>query len=211
MNRTEVTDLLSKAKAATYDLDSRVSKTKGLNLKTIPGFESYVISDCGTKIYRRSVNKSGIWLKEIKPQLTDSGYYRATLTSNGKKGRRSSVSFARLVLFAHKGLPGDMAMEADHIDFNPKNNHISNLQWVTRLKNNQRRGEVGRQLQGSQIHLSKLSEKQVEAIMCLLVDGVSISHLAAAMGITEETVRSISRKETWKHVNKKFLRKIGEA
>lgn len=106
--------------------------------KEIPGYEGwYEVSDIGTvRSMDRAVeharfgvqNRKG---KVIKAKETEDGYLMVRLSKNGvRKGKLSH----RLVLEAFVG-PCPEGMEARHLDGNPKNNSVDNLQWGTPKEN----------------------------------------------------------------------------
>ena len=89
----------------------------------IIGYENYLIHEDGT-VYSKKRKKF------LKPQLRNR-YYRVGLSKNGKT---SMLSINRLV--AEHYIPNpENKPEVDHIDDDPINNHISNLQWLTHQEN----------------------------------------------------------------------------
>lgn len=92
--------------------------------KFIPGYEGlYSINECGD-VYSHTKYK-------ILRPCTHNGYLLVNLHKN-KKGK--TLPIHRLVAFAYLPKP-EGNVEIDHIDTNRKNNHVSNLRWVTRLQN----------------------------------------------------------------------------
>lgn len=62
------------------------------------------------------------------------GYMRIKLFNT--KGKRINIKIHRLVATYFLITPEDYKLlEVDHIDSNPKNNNINNLQWVTHNEN----------------------------------------------------------------------------
>jgi len=89
----------------------------------INGYENYLIHDNGT-VYSKTTKKF------LKPQLRNR-YYRVGVSKNGKQ---SWLSINRLVGEYYIPNPQNKE-EVDHIDNNPKNNDVSNLQWLTHQEN----------------------------------------------------------------------------
>ncbi len=96
------------------------------------GFENqYEVSNTGDI---KNVKSGRILAKSIM----GSGYYKADLWSFGK---RRQTSIHRVVAGAFLGIPVD-GMEVNHKDGNKLNNHVSNLEWVTKSENEQHSREV---------------------------------------------------------------------
>ena len=96
------------------------------------GFENqYEVSNAGDI---KNV-KSG---KILSKSIMGAGYYKADLWSFGK---RRQTSIHRVVAGAFLGIPVD-GMEVNHKDGNKLNNHVSNLEWVTKSENEQHSREV---------------------------------------------------------------------
>lgn len=92
--------------------------------KAIQGFDSYLISN-----YGRVLNlKTG---KILKPRTIGNGYKAVTLY-NDKKA--TSMYVHRLV--AEAFIPNiENKPQVNHMDEDKKNNHVSNLEWVTPWEN----------------------------------------------------------------------------
>lgn len=69
--------------------------------------------------------------RKRKPTKDKEGYFRISLTKNGKQ---KSYGIHRLVALAFLPNP-DNKPEVDHIDTNVNNNNVSNLRWATRNEN----------------------------------------------------------------------------
>lgn len=116
--------------------------------KTIDGFENkYQVSNLGRV---RSVNriiKDAIGRKRcLKGKLLafayNKGYPFVTLWS-GSEQKRISKFVSRLVAQAFIPNPYNLPF-VNHIDENPKNNHVSNLEWCTVAYNNAYNGAMKR-------------------------------------------------------------------
>ena len=97
-----------------------------MNKRSIFGFDRYLIDEFGN-VY--SVKKSGTII--IKPREQKGGYLLINLYKNGK-------SYTKLVhrLVAETFVPNPTYKpEVNHKDGNPKNNNITNLEWVTAAEN----------------------------------------------------------------------------
>ena len=143
----------------------------------VKGYEGlYEVSDQGR--VRRATTK-----RLLKPRI-QSGYSIFTLYKNSK---RFGTGVHRLVALAF--IPNPLELETvDHIDNDPANNHVSNLQWMTR-KDNQNKNQIGE----GHPH-SKLTVEQVRAIK---KDTRPTAAIGAAYGVARQTVRDILAGRTW--------------
>lgn len=97
--------------------------------KDIPGFEgSYQISDHG-RLKSFKELKEGRILSTINNR---GGYISVVLCRNNKAERSTRIH--RLVAENFLSNPENLP-EVNHIDGNKQNNHITNLEWVTRKQN----------------------------------------------------------------------------
>lgn len=92
-------------------------------LKTIVDFPNYKVDSEG-----RVYNNQGNELRQTKNR---SGYLVVKLCRDGFE---KQCSVHRLVASAFYDNP-DQSLEVNHIDGNKENNHIGNLEWVTRSEN----------------------------------------------------------------------------
>lgn len=106
--------------------------------KAVPGYEGrYEVSDHGrVRSVPRPRTKGGI-LSPAARTLAGNGqthapYYHVGLYMPGKK--RKFFYIHRLVLMAFSRLPTDEE-DADHVDGDTENNHLSNLRWMPMSKN----------------------------------------------------------------------------
>jgi len=136
-------------------------------------------------------NKSG---KFLKTYVRKSGY--------------NSVS-AGLVhrLVAETYLPNPNGLpEVDHIDNNKSNNHISNLQWVTRKENMSKAKSDGllgknQQPKGSMNGRSKITEDIVKEIRTLYgSEKYTQKKLADIYGINQRSISNIVKRKSWRHI-----------
>lgn len=101
-------------------------------LETVPSlelFKGYSISDDG-RVFSHKYNKF------MKPSIrmgNGVSYERIGLSDLNKKRRTFSIH--RLVCLAFKYNPDHKNLTVNHIDENPFNNHIDNLEWMTISEN----------------------------------------------------------------------------
>ena len=97
--------------------------------KDIPGF-NYQINE-----YGQIMNRFG---KIMKPRKR---IYSAITLYDGNGNQYQCSNIGRLVLQAFIGI--DDSKECNHIDGDKYNNHISNLEWVTKSENCKHRDKMG--------------------------------------------------------------------
>lgn len=106
--------------------------------------------------------------------------------------------------------------EVNHIDNNPSNNHVSNLEYLTHDENMKYMAKQGRtnrsgavlarklnpeKFRGEQVAGAKLTEKEVLQIRSLYAQGgTSLSKLAAQFGVSKGVIQHIVAYRTWRHV-----------
>lgn len=139
--------------------------------------------------------------KYLKPWITKGYLY---ITIDGKK-----YLLHRLIAqcFLKKQLKHT---EVNHKDGNKKNNHIDNLEWVTRCENikhsykngfhkstdyhKKRASEANK---GEKNHFAKLNLKKVKEINLYLQKGLTQKEIAKMYGVSRELISSIKRKKIW--------------
>lgn len=134
--------------------------------KDVPGFEQqYQVSNfghiCGKS---RTVNvNGGSWVKPsqiMKNGITSHGYPHITLCISGKK---HTCLVHRLVMWAFVG-PQEKGMEVNHIDGNKTNNHIANLEYLSRSDNTIHAFRTGLMTRKRRLKNCKLTDEQVREI-----------------------------------------------
>jgi hypothetical protein len=132
----------------------------------------------------------------VKPVFSERGYARVMLT----KGKRELVH--RLV--AKEFIPNPHNKpHVNHLDNNPSNNLVSNLEWVTQSENVLYCYSQGRQSKnkshGETHHSSKLSDKDVLRIR-ELKGKFSYRKLGQKFGVNHSSIKNIILRRTWKHL-----------
>jgi len=144
----------------------------------------------------------------LKPAQTE-GYYKTVLLNDDNKYK--TISVHRIVCLAFLG-PSDL--EVNHIDGDPSNNHISNLEYVTHSENLLHAYRTGLQkpLHGESNGSSKLTEAQVLEIREYVkqVKSTGKKHwgrkeLAKKYGVSELYIKELvinrtTRKRVWSHI-----------
>ncbi len=139
--------------------------------------------------------------KVLKPHPMKTGYLRVGLSKNGKA---KNHFVHRLVAQAFVPNPDNLPC-VNHIDNNPANNEVVNLEWCTHKQNTDHALKQDRIARGSRVGLSKLTEKQVAEIKSN--DTLNGEQLAKKYNVTRHTVSLIKLGKGWTHVDVKVGRK----
>ena len=146
------------------------------------------------EIYGLHVSDHGEIMKSDKivmPHHDSFGYPSTTAVISGK---RKSVRVHRLVAQAFLERQQHQ-IEVNHKDGNPKNNHVSNLEWCTHRENMIHACRTGlRKKLGELHHWNKLPEHQIREIFKMRwVYGFSTRLIAKLFGISHQHVSDIAR------------------
>lgn len=143
--------------------------------------ENYLISDDG-RVFSLISNR------ELKPYAKSRGYgykrrdYTVSITHNGKQ-RHPKIS--RMVAMAF--IPNPLNKEqVNHIDGNPLNNHVSNLEWTTNKENQQHAVDNWLTRKG-------FTKEQFEQIKELSLKAYSVKDISAITGVHPHCVKDIRR------------------
>ena len=122
-----------------------------IEIDFIKDFPNYLISNTGL-VY--SIKKEIF----LKPHNHKDGYLRVGLSKNGKRHHKY---IHRLVGETYLK-PDETRPEIDHIDRNPRNNHISNLRWANKSENalNRNQKRKPKNIETPQHILQKIQDKR---------------------------------------------------
>lgn len=161
-------------------------------LKDIPGYEDlYAVTENGEvwsypkKWWGHSHN--GMWLKQSKI----SGGYNAVAITKNIDGKLSNRAYGvhRLVALAYIPLvPGKL--HVNHIDHSRTNNHVSNLEWVTRSENTLHAAKIGRM---SRFIPKKYTWARINLVRELSDNNLSRTFIAELLNMPTTTVSAIAR------------------
>lgn len=130
------------------------------------------------------------------PEVTKNGYNRVTLCRHGKTKR---FQLHRLVALVHLPNPENLPV-INHIDGNPSNNHVNNLEWCTYSHNEQwSYDHLGKQAShGEEHYQAKLTIEKVKEIRKII--NPKFTEIANEYGVNKYTIQDAYYKRTWKHV-----------
>lgn len=99
--------------------------------KIIEEFPNYEISNLGN--VRNKKTK-----RVLKPSKDARGYCRVVLYKDGMPNTRK---VHRLVMITFKPVEEMENLQVDHVDFNPENNCLDNLQWLSAFENGSKKSK----------------------------------------------------------------------
>ena len=171
---------------------------KGEVWRKIAGFPEYRVSNFG-----RVKNAKD---ELLKSHLSHNGYPRLSIRNGGPS---NLMMVHRLVAeaFLEKPIGFDETYQVNHKDGDKENNRKSNLEWVTPAENLQHAVETGLKPRGEACNNAILTEKQVHSICKRLVKGQTVNEIRKQMNLmdlSEQAVRNIRQRKTWKHISENY-------
>jgi len=181
--------------------------------KPVVGYEGlYEVSNLGvvkslakTKIsLRKGVSvKSKVKEKLLKPDTQKKMPYQQVTLCKDKKYTATKIH--RIVAKAFLPNMGNKPC-VNHINNNPLDNRVGNLEWVSHKENSNHSVEQGRHCHGGAVNTTKLKEEEVFAIFSEYSKGGSSSRkLAKKYNLSKSTVLAILNGNSWKHLNLKEI------
>jgi hypothetical protein len=153
--------------------------------KPCVGYDGYLVSSHG----RVKSMKSGEPY-EMLSHPNHKGYRMVCVRSGGKSFRRR---IHRLVLDAFVGECPD-GMQCSHIDGDPANNRLDNLNWVSQMENH-----LQKELHGTSN--TKLTENDVKAIRRRFSDGETVYRISKDYPVSNKTIYGVVHRHHWKHID----------
>lgn len=167
----------------------------------VPGIVDnyYMVSNYG-RVYNRMLNQI------LTPQIGTDGYFSINIRmKNNPKGRNMRIN--RLVMMGFYPTPEADNLVVNHLDCNPQNNHISNLEWTTRTGNAIHAYDNGLMGCGEDSPTSIITEETAVAIGKYLRDtNLTYKEIAELVGgnATWAIVQNISQGRDWVRTMKKY-------
>ena len=171
--------------------------------KDIEGYEGkYQVSNLGRvrSLDRYPLFKDGrkrlLKGQVLKPVKDHNGRLYVKLSNNENVRRNKSIP--RMVATAFLGSPEDALLEVNHIDGNPLNNHIKNLEWTTRQENMKHAFDNDLFRTGEDSPHKKVLISDVEDIFKLkFIESKSNKEIATIYHVSRQTIDSIIKGESW--------------
>lgn len=168
--------------------------------RDVKGYEGYYkVSSLGSiaRVDRTVKDKRGYYKRiqgrVLSPGRQNSGHLGVGLCRDGVV---TQLRVHRIVLESFTGAC-PKGKECRHLDGNPENNNISNLQWATHRENINDREAHGTLPRGETHGYSKLTEDDVRLIRCWLELGYTMGQIAEPFGVSKTTVCRINTGATW--------------
>jgi hypothetical protein len=163
--------------------------------KPIKGFEDYEVSNTG---YVRSWKTRGG--RRPSPYTLAPGLIQGRRYVNlMRDGKAHHLGVSVLVLEAF-GSPKPARHEAAHLDGDPGNSHLGNLQWMTRKEISAQRVLNGTDDRSLSKRNTKLTEADVLEIKARLNAGESHESIAQDYPVKWANIKSIHLEKSWSHV-----------
>lgn len=176
---------------------------KLLSRESVPTIrEYYLVSNYG-RVFNRFT------CQFLVPQMGTDGYYALALsTDNGGKMFRIN----RLVMLTFCPIPNPESMVVNHLDCNPLNNHISNLEWTTRTGNAIHAYDNNLMKYGENGPTAIISKETAIKIAELLQTNMTYKQIAATVGngATIGIVQNIHQGHGWVRDLKDYSSKFRE-
>lgn len=159
------------------------------DIQPIPGYPGYCVSRDG-RVW------SDISGRFLTPQVHRRGYLFVPLKLQTGKQRNRYIH--RLVALTYIPNPENKP-QVNHIDGDKKNNHWSNLEWVSNLEN------AHHAIENNLMPHNVVSEKQVHDICEKLEQGISVMKISKDTGIPYFTISAIRLGRNWKHISSQYV------
>ena len=162
-------------------------------LKKIPGYSNYSVTTSGKVLTNRL--RAG----EMKPTIDRAGYLRISMI--GDTGKRKAVYVHQAVAMAFLANP-ENKLQVNHIDNNPSNNQVCNLEWCTAKENRLHAATQNRlpRLSGENNGNAKYTARLINIIRSRHKNGMTQTDIAKMFSIPQPTVSVIVRKIQWRNI-----------
>lgn len=170
-----------------------------MNWKHINDYPDYAISDTGKvmRVTHSPYSRSKRIL--LKPMQAPNGYLHVKLFKSNTPKR---ITIHRLVAQAFIG-SCPSGRETNHIDGNKTNNHIQNLEYLTKSENCRHAFSIGlKSLKGSKNNHAKLTEMGILQILSYIKQGCRKVDIAVFFDVTQRNIRKIASGTRWNHVTR---------
>lgn len=163
----------------------------------IPNFSRYEVSNKGRV---RSFIQKNFQGRILKLDSHFLGYTTIRIVDDEGNGYHTFVHRLMAIVFIPNPLNKP---HINHIDGNPKNNNLNNLEWCTHKENMEHKVFMGTSKnapKGEQCRQSKFTEQQVLKIRERSSKGEMRVVIAKDYGVTPEAISHIALRKNWKHI-----------
>mgnify|MGYP002622098599 CR=1 FL=1 len=167
----------------------------GEEWRDVEGYEGlYQVSDLGR--VRSFHNQYG---RILKPIVTSHGYAQVTLAKNGTmRSRHIHMLVAKAFIPNPENKP-----QVNHIDGNPMNNRLENLEWVTSQENIRHAYRTGLAKSGADRKNARFTEDQVRYIRRVYKKGdpeFGMAALGKKFGVNIQVIWGVIHHRTYNNV-----------
>lgn len=171
--------------------------------KDIEGYPFYQVSTLGEiRSFRSRSGKLRDNPKILKKVLTERKYFRVGLYPSiyPEKSKQVLEFVHRLVAIAF--IPTETReLHVAHLDGNPSNNTVENLQWCSAKENMSHKVLHGTHLIGVNANTAKLDDEKVLEIRRIRTEeNLTWAEIANIFNVSPSVVRMAGLKKSWKHV-----------
>ena len=131
---------------------------------------------------------------------------RPTICMN-LNGKNSTYMAYNVMMRAWNPLNSYIGMEVNHIDGNPTNNEIYNLEWATHDRNMKHASELKLMKHGEEHHNSKYSNDLIHEICQLKCSGISRKDIIDRLNINGQLIDDICAGRSHKDISSQYLDK----
>lgn len=162
-------------------------------MKTIPGYSRYSVTRDG-RVKIEHYDKR--WMTPVSDR---NGYQRIYMV--GDTGVRRGVYLHQIVAQTYLPNPENKP-QVNHLDNNPANNKVSNLEWCTAKENRAYAAKQNRlpKLQGEDNGHAKYTAGLIGAVRNRYKEGLAQVEISKMYNIPQPTVSVIVRKIQWRHI-----------
>jgi len=151
------------------------------------------------KIYTISTRLYKGETKQMKPRPYVYVKYRDGIFHKKQLGR--------WLLLTYKPIKHAEKFEVNHIDGDPCNNTLDNLEWVTRRENMMHAADNNLLPYGENHHNSKYKDSLIHEICQDIIDGLSSSEIQIRHGVNNQLVNDIKSGRSHKKISKLYIDK----
>lgn len=140
-----------------------------------------------------------VWLegtRRLPQHVSSSGYMSVSYRLNSK----AEATYVHRVVASAFYPDADFSLAVDHADGDRRNNHYTNLSWVTYQENTRRANVAGRISRGEACWNAKLCAQDVDTIRQELAGGAPAKAVATRFGVGVEQILRIADRRAWKHI-----------
>lgn len=159
---------------------------------------NYAVSNLGR--VKRTKQSSGAVAGRIMRQYPSNHSSLRVMLHYGERNRTINHLTHRLVALAFIGEPPEGKNNVNHIDCNPQNNRVENLEWVSHKENSRHMVNLGNSRRGEKSHHTTLKDADIPVIWEAIQSGFTLKDIGQRFGVSANVIGDIKRGNTWRHI-----------